>query len=97
MRRVNQMAKNHKLDEIITKMFQAETMLVNGAALPDVAREIGITERTYYRWRRDYGLLQEHQSRRLKELEIENARLRRAVSDLMLNKLTLHYAEREEN
>lgn len=79
-------------EEIIGKLRQAEVMLSQGSGTAEVCRAIGITEQTYYRWRREYGGLKVSQARRLKELEKENSRLRRAISDLTLDKLILEEA-----
>ncbi|GGC44421.1 transposase [Novosphingobium marinum] len=69
-------------------------MLVQGGAVADACRRIGVTEQTYYRWRKEYGGLKMDQARRMKDLEKENQRLRRAVSDLTLDKLILQEAAR---
>jgi len=79
-------------EEIIGKLREAEVALANGKKLADVCRQLGVTEVTYYRWRREYGGLKVDQARRLKDLERENARLRRAVADLTLDKLILKEA-----
>jgi putative transposase len=67
-------------------------LFAQGQTVPDVSRSLGITEQTYYRWRKEYGGLRVDQAKRLKELERENMRLRRAVSDLTLEKLILKEA-----
>lgn len=69
-------------------------MLAQGGTVLDACRRIGVTEQSYYRWRKEYGGLKMDQARRMKELEKENARLRRAVSDLTLDKLILQEAAR---
>jgi putative transposase len=79
-------------EEIIGKLREAEVALANGKKLADVCRQLGVTEVTYYRWRREYGGLKVDQARCLKDLERENARLRRAVADLTLDKLILKEA-----
>jgi putative transposase len=81
------MAKRHKPEEIIAKLRQVEVMTGQGASMADAIRSIGVTEVTYYRWRSEYGGMKLDQVKRLKELEVENARLRKAVSDLTLDKL----------
>ena len=86
--------RRHKPEEIIGKLREAEIVLAQGGTVPDACRRIGVTEQTYYRWRKEYGGLKVDQAQRLKELERENARLRRAVSDLMLDKLILQEAAR---
>jgi putative transposase len=88
------MARNHKPEEIISKLREAEIVLAQGGTVADACRRIGVTEQSYYRWRKEYGGLKMDQARRMKELERENARLRRAVSDLTLDKLILQEAAR---
>ncbi len=86
------MARKHRPEEIIGKLREAEIVLAQGGVVADACRRIGVTEQTYYRWRREYGGLKTDQARRMKDLEKENARLRRAVSDLTLDKLILQEA-----
>jgi len=86
------MARKHRPEEIIGKLREAEVVLAQGGVVADACRRIGVTEQTYYRWRREYGGLKTDQVRRMKDLEKENARLRRAVSDLTLDKLILQEA-----
>ena len=81
------MARKHKPEDIIGKLREAEIVLAQGGTVADACRRIGVTEQSYYRWRKEYGGLKMDQARRMKELEKENARLRRAVSDLTLDKL----------
>jgi len=81
--------KNYKPEEIVAKLRQADVLIAQGAKIPDVVRTIGVTQVTYYRWRREFGGLQLDQVKRMKELEVENQRLRKAVSDLTLDKLIL--------
>jgi transposase-like protein len=88
------MAKRHKPEEIIAKLRQVEVMTGQGTSMVDAIRSIGVTEVTYYRWRSEYGGMKLDQVKRLKELEVENARLRKAVSDLTLDKLILKEAAR---
>ena len=88
------MAKRHKPEEIISKLRQVEVMTGQGTSVVDAIRSIGVTEVTYYRWRSEYGGMKLDQVKRLKELEVENARLRKAVSDLTLDKLILKEAAR---
>ncbi len=88
------MARKHKPEEIIGKLREAEIVLAQGGTVADACRRIGVTEQSYYRWRKEYGGLKMDQARRMKELEKENARLRRAVSDLALDKLILQEASR---
>jgi transposase-like protein len=81
--------KTYKPEEIVAKLRQADVLIAQGSKIPDVVRTIGVTQVTYYRWRREFGGLQLDQVRRLKELEQENTRLRKAVSDLTLDKMIL--------
>ena len=81
--------KRHTAEEIVAKLRQVDVLMAQGRAVADAVRLIGVTEVTYYRWRNEYGGLRGDQVKRLKELETENARLRRAVSDLTLDKLIL--------
>lgn len=81
--------RRHTAEEIIGKLREAEIVLAQGGTTADACRRIGITEQTYYRWRKEYGGLKVDQARRMKELERENARLRQAVADLTLDKLIL--------
>lgn len=81
--------KRYKPEEIVTKLRQVDVLTSQGQSVAEAIRQIGVTEVTYYRWRQEFGGLKGDQVRRLKELEQENARLRRAVSDLTLDKLIL--------
>ena len=84
--------KRHTPEEIVTKLRQVEVLTAQGRSVAEAIRSIGVTEVTFYRWRQEYGGLKRDQVKRLKELETENARLRRAVSDLTLEKLILREA-----
>ena len=84
--------KRHKSEEIVAKLRQVEVLSAQGQSMAEAIRSIGVTEVTYYRWRSEYGGLKGDQVKRLKELEAENIRLRRAVSDLTLEKLILKEA-----
>jgi putative transposase len=84
--------KRHKAEEIVAKLRQVEVLTAQGKPVAEAIRSIGVTEVTYYRWRSEYGRLKGDQVKRLKELETENSRLRRAVSDLTLEKLILKEA-----
>ena len=79
-------------EQIITALREAEVGLARGESVKLMNRELGITEQTYYRWRREYGGMKVSQARRLKELERENGRLKRAVADLTLDKLIVEEA-----
>jgi transposase-like protein len=84
--------KRHKPEEIVTKLRQVDVLTSQGQSVAEAIRSIGVTEVTYYRWRQEYGGLKSDQVKRLKDLEAENARLRRAVSDLTVEKLILKEA-----
>ena len=86
--------KRYRPEEIIAKLREAEVLLGQGMKVPEVAKAIGIHEITYYRWRKEFGGMKVSQAKRLKELEKENARLRKAVSDLSLDKVILQEAAR---
>ena len=86
--------KRHKPEEIVATLRQVDVLTSQGQAVADAIRSIGVTEVTYYRWRQEFGGLKSDQVKRLKELETENTRLRRAVSDLTLDKLILQEAAR---
>jgi transposase-like protein len=79
-------------EEIVSKLRQVDVLTAQGRTVAEAIRQIGVTEVRYYRWRNEYGGLKSGQVKRLKELEMENARLRRAVSDLTLEKLILKEA-----
>jgi transposase-like protein len=81
--------KRPKPEEIVSKLRQVEVLQGQGMLIADAVRQIGVTQQTYYRWRKLYGGMGREQLKRLKELEKENQRLRRAVSDLTLDKLIL--------
>ncbi len=86
--------KRHKPEEIVAKLRQVDVLTSQGMSVADAIRQIGVTEVTYYRWRNEYGGLKTDQVRRIKELEKENLRLRKAVSDLTLDKLILAEASK---
>ena len=88
------MGKRHKPEEIIAKLRQVDVMTSQGMTVADAVRSIGVTEVTYYRWRQEYGGLKSDQIKRMKQLELENQRLRKAVADLTLDKLILAEAAR---
>jgi len=79
--------KRFKPEEIVTNLRQVEVLQSQGISVADAIRQIGVSEVTYYRWRKEYGGMKADQLKRLKELEKENQRLRKAVSDLTLDKL----------
>jgi len=84
--------KRYTTEQIIGLLREAEVLLSQGHKIGDVCRRVGISEQSYYRWRKSYGGLKMDQAKRLKELERENARLRQAVSELTLDKVILHEA-----
>jgi putative transposase len=86
--------KHHKPEEIVAKLRQVEVLTSQGRSMVESVRSIEVSEQTYFRWRAEYGGMKTDQLKRLKELEVANARLRRAVSDLTLDKLILKEAAR---
>jgi len=84
--------KRHKPEEIVAKLRQVDVMMAQGHAVADAVRSIGVSDVTYHRWRSEFGGLGSDQVRRMKDLELENQRLRKAVSDLTLDKLILQEA-----
>ncbi|MEP9403102.1 transposase [Sphingomonas silueang] len=86
--------KRHTPEEIIGKLREAEIVLAQGGITADACRRIGVTEQTFYRWRKEYGGLKVDQARRMKDLKRENARLRQVIADLTLDKLILQEAAR---
>ena len=81
--------KKYKPEQIVNLLRQIEVEIANGKTTPQAAREAGITEQTYYRWRKEFGGLKLDQAKRLKELEKENSRLKRLVAELSLEKQVL--------
>lgn len=86
--------KRYTAEQIIGMLREAEVLLTQGKTAGEVCRHLGVSEQSYYRWRREYGGLKVDQAKRLKELERENARLRKAVSDLTLDKMILEEASK---
>ena len=86
--------KRHNPEEIVAKLRQVDVLRAQGQSIAEAVRTIAVIETTYFRWRAEYGGLKSDQAKRLKDLELENARLRRAVSDLTLDKLILTEAAR---
>lgn len=84
--------KRFTVEQIINHLREADVLLAQGQTVGEVCRRISVSEQSYYRWRKEYGGLKVEQARRLKELEQENARLKRAVADLTLDKLILKEA-----
>jgi putative transposase len=84
--------KHYKPEEVVAKLRQVDVLVSQGQNIADTVRQIGVSEVTYYRWRQEYGGLKTAQIKRLKELEQENTRLRKAISDLTLDKQILQEA-----
>jgi transposase-like protein len=84
--------RRHTAEQIIAKLREAEVLLAKGTKMPQVCRKLGVTEQTYYRWRKEYGGVRTDQVKRLKELEKENGRLKKVVADLTLDKAILKEA-----
>ncbi len=84
--------KRYKPEEIVAKLRQVDVLVSQGQTMVDAIRQIRVSEVTYYRWRQEFGGLKTEQVKRLKDLELENSRLRKAVSDLTLDKLILQEA-----
>ena len=84
--------KRHTAEEIVAKLRQVDVLTAQGRPVAEAVRAIGVTEVTYYRWRSEYGGLKLDQMKRLKQLEAENGRLRKAVADLALEKVILKEA-----
>ena len=76
-------------EQIIGKLREAEILLSQGSSVAEASRKLGVTDHTYYRWRREYGGMRVEQARRLKELEKENIRLKRLVADVSLDNAVL--------
>ena len=81
--------KSHSPEQIINKLREAELLLNQGANVGEASRKIGVTEQTYYRWRKEYGGMRIEQAKRLKDLEKENARLKKLVADISLDNAIL--------
>ena len=86
--------KRHKPEEIIGKLREVEIQIAQGISAAEAIRGIGVTEQTYYRWRKEYGGLKLDQAKRFKELEKENARLKRLLADAEIDKAILKEAAR---
>jgi len=86
--------RSHSPEQIIHKLREAEILLNQGATVGEASKKIGVTEQTYYRWRKEYGGMRIEQAKRLKELEKENARLKKLVADLSLDNSILKEATR---
>jgi putative transposase len=88
------MKKAFSAEQIIAKLREVEVLLSQGHKVGEISRKLGITEQTYYRWRREYGGMRIEQAKRLKELEKENSRLKKLVADLSLSNAILQEATR---
>ena len=86
--------KRPKPEEIVAKLRQVDVLISQGQSVAEAIRAISVSEVTYYRWRREFGGLKSDQVRRMKDLETENQRLRKAIADLTLDKLILQEASR---
>ena len=84
--------KRYQPEEIISKLREAEVLLAEGVSVGEVVRRLGVTQVTYYRWRKEYGGMKVDQAKRLKDLERENARLKRLLADAELDKAILKEA-----
>lgn len=84
--------KTFTSEQIINNLRQAEVMIAQGNTIPQVCKKLEISQQTYYRWRKEYGGMKIEQAKRLKELEKENSRLKKAVAELTLDKLILKEA-----
>jgi transposase-like protein len=84
--------KRHTPEQVINKLREAEIGIAQGCTVAEASRQIGVTEQTFYRWRSEYGGLRIDQARRLKQLESENTRLKRAIADLTLDNQILKEA-----
>jgi len=84
----------HSSEQIIAKLREAEVLLGQGMKMPEVCKRLGVAEQTYYRWRKEYGGLKVNQAKKLKDLEKENARLKKLVADLSLDKQMLEEVAR---
>jgi putative transposase len=86
--------KRYAPEQIIAKLREAEVLLNQGSNVAEAVRQLGITEQTYYRWRKEYGGMRVDQAKRLKELEKENSRLKKLVADLSLDNAILKEVSR---
>ena len=85
-------SRKHSTEQIIRKLREAEIELAKGRSVREVCKQLGVTDQTYYRWRKEYGGIRTDQARRLKELERENGRLKKVVADLTLDNVILKEA-----
>jgi transposase-like protein len=86
--------KHYTAEQIIKKLREAEVLVNQGKRVEEICRKLGVSDVTYYRWRKEYGGMQVEQAKRLKDLEKENSRLKKLVADLSLDKAILKEASR---
>jgi len=86
------MKKRHSSEQVVKRLREAEAKIVEGRTVADVCREMGVSEATYYKWRKSYGQMKVDQVKRLRDLEKENGRLKKLVADLSLDKAILQEA-----
>ena len=86
--------KRHSAEEIVNKLREAEVLIANGTTIAQVCKQIGVTDQTYYKWRREYGGLKTNQAKRFKELEQENTRLKKLLAEAHLDKAMLQEVAR---
>jgi putative transposase len=86
--------KRHTVEIIVSKLREADVLIAKGQSIEEVVRQLGISDATYYKWRREYGGLQVDQAKRYKELEEENQRLRKVIADLTIDNSILKEASR---
>jgi len=86
--------QKHTAEQVISKLREAEVLQAKGMSMEEMLRQLGVSDATYYKWRKEYGGLRVHQAKRLKELEQENSRLRKVVSDLSIDNAILKEAAR---
>ncbi len=86
--------KRHTAEEIVNKLREAEVLIASGTTVAQVCKQIGVTDQTYYKWRREYGGLKTNQAKRFKELEQENTRLKKLLAEAHLDKAMLQEVAR---
>ena len=87
--------KRHTAEEIVTKLREAEVLVAKGQSIAEACRQLGISDQTYYKWRKEYGGLQVDQAKRFKQIEQENSRLRKLVADPSMDNAILKEAARK--
>jgi len=90
--KVMSVRKKYSAEEIVNKLREADVLIARGQSIMQAAKQIGVTDQTYYRWRKEYGGLKMDQAKRLKELERENGRLKKLLADAELDKAILREA-----